>query len=159
MMGTVDAHTYLHVPRARVLAYLNEGLSYAAPGNAKRLELRSHLPATNIEFAKAVFVECELAPGPSWIVRWVPEAGGIYPSFRGRISVGEDPEDDRTILHLSGVYEPPFGTPGAAFDKALGHRLAHATGQELLMDLAGEMRARYAYEQALHAYGTRESPT
>jgi hypothetical protein len=157
-MTTIDARVYLHCPRPKVLAYLSEGLSVAAPGTPRRLELRSHIPSTPIEFAKCVLIECELQDGPSWIVRWTPEPGGIYPVFDGRLSVGEDLEDRRTVLHLHGTYQPPLGTAGAAFDKALGHRLSYETATEFLMDLAAEMRARYAYEQAISAYGSNTSP-
>ncbi|HET9030160.1 MAG TPA: hypothetical protein VFN49_08285 [Candidatus Aquilonibacter sp.] len=154
-MGTVDARISLHCPKRLVLAYLSEGLSAAAPGNPKRLVLRSHLPATHIELAKGVDIECEVEGDFSWRVRWKPEEGGMYPAFTGRLSVGDDPQDGLTILHLRGEYEAPLGEAGVVFDKAFGHRMAHDTAAEFLMDLAGTMRARYAFEQAKALYGSR----
>ncbi len=91
------------------------------------------------------------ANGP-WVVTWEPEPGGVFPTFEGTLTAREH-DKDTTILELDGEYEPPFGSAGTTFDKLLGHRLATDTAQEFLMELAAEMRARYAYEQALSPFG------
>lgn len=158
-MSTVTASVYLHCPLARVHQYLHDAFAAAAE-TPKRLELRAHLIA-DIELSKAVLISyTPLDDAPdAWLVTWEPESGGVFPSFEGRLSARYHAADEKTILDLDGEYEPPLGTAGAAFDKVLGHRLANDTAHEFLMDLAAEMRARYAYEQALTAFGNPPDPS
>jgi hypothetical protein len=52
-----------------------------------------------------------------------PHEGGLYPTFRGTLSVEEE-AGNFCRLDLDGAYTPPLGLAGAAFDAMLGHRIA-----------------------------------
>ncbi len=67
-------------------------------------------------------------------VSWSPKNGGPYPTFSGTLSVGEDAVG-WSRLEIDGTYKPPFGVVGAAFDAALGNRIAQGTAVELLAEL------------------------
>ncbi len=67
-------------------------------------------------------------------VSWSPKKGGPYPSFSGTLSVAEDAVG-WSRLEIDGTYEPPFGVAGAAFDAAVGNRIAQGTAVELLSEL------------------------
>jgi hypothetical protein len=64
-------------------------------------------------------------------VEWKPKDGGPYPVFHGTLSVADEGAGWSRI-DLDGTYQPPFGLAGAAFDAAVGHRIAEATASELL---------------------------
>ena len=67
-------------------------------------------------------------------VSWAPKDGGPYPAFAGTLSVAEDAAGWSRI-EIDGTYSPPFGIAGAAFDAAVGHRIAQGTVTELLAEL------------------------
>jgi hypothetical protein len=67
-------------------------------------------------------------------VSWAPKDGGPYPTFTGTLSVAEDAAG-WSRLEIDGTYSPPFGIAGAAFDAAVGHRIAQGTVTELLAEL------------------------
>ncbi len=67
-------------------------------------------------------------------VRWEPKDGGPYPSFAGTLSVTEE-AFGWSRIEIHGQYHPPLGIAGAAFDAALGHRIAQSTAAELLGEL------------------------
>ena len=67
-------------------------------------------------------------------VSWAPKDGGPYPTFAGTLSVAEDAAGWSRI-EIHGTYSPPFGIAGAAFDAAIGHRIAQGTASELLAEL------------------------
>jgi hypothetical protein len=85
-------------------------------------------------------VEVRLAPKTGYTgyklldVSWAPKDGGPYPVFTGRLTVADDGVGWSRI-DLDGTYKPPFGVLGAAFDAAVGHRIAVATAAELLAQL------------------------
>lgn len=153
-MSSITGSVYLHCPVDRVIAYLREGFAAIASTGPRRQELHTHVPGTGIDFSKAVLISCTPMnddEGGPWLVTWEPEPGGVYPTFEGMLSARAH-DKDSSVLELDGNYTPPFGGAGAVFDKLLGHRLASDTAQEFLMELAAEMRARHAYEQALLAF-------
>ncbi len=84
-------------------------------------------------------VEIRLATKPAYPgyrlldVSWRPKDGGPYPSFEGTLSV-EDEGPGWSRIEINGQYKPPFGVLGAAFDAAVGHRIAEATAAELLAE-------------------------
>ena len=157
MMSTITASVYLHVPLDRVREYLREGLARASQAGAHRIQLFARLPATPVDLSKEVAIESTAGPenveGP-WPIRWRPEPGGTYPSFEGNLSAHRNAHDDKTILELSGSYAPPLGAAGRAFDHILGHKLSDDTAHTFLMNIAAEMRARYAYEEAIREFST-----
>jgi hypothetical protein len=67
-------------------------------------------------------------------VSWTPKDGGPYPSFSGTLSVAED-AIGWSRIEIDGSYRPPFGIAGAAFDAAVGQRIAQATASELLAEI------------------------
>lgn len=156
-MTKLNESLHVQVPYVRARAYLHETLDAAAKNRAPELlTLSAFVPATNLELTKEVRVQYEHGTDPMhfdepWIVRWVPERGGIYPSFDGRIQVCADENYDSSILEISGTYNPPMGAAGRAFDTAIGHTIAATTAQRLLSAIAEEMTARYKSEEAAKA--------
>jgi hypothetical protein len=67
-------------------------------------------------------------------IAWSPHDGGLYPLFRGTLSV-EDVSGNYCRLDLDGGYAPPLGLAGAVFDAVAGHRIAVAAARELLDDI------------------------
>jgi hypothetical protein len=67
-------------------------------------------------------------------VSWAPKDGGPYPTFAGTLSVAED-AIGYSRIEIDGTYKPPFGIAGAAFDAAVGNRIAQGTAAELLAEL------------------------
>ena len=67
-------------------------------------------------------------------VSWSPKDGGPYPTFTGTMSVAEDAVGWSRI-DIDGTYSPPFGIAGAAFDAAVGRRIAQGSIAELLAEL------------------------
>ena len=112
-------------------------------------ELTVPIPGTSRELTKAVNVEYEAPENldDPWRVSWRPEPGGIYPSFEGVLTIVDADNARATILELEGQYEPPLGMAGAAFDAAIGHRIATATANRLLAGIAAEIHDRYAREE------------
>jgi hypothetical protein len=67
-------------------------------------------------------------------IQWAPHEGGLYPVFKGILSV-EETGGNFCRLDLDGSYEPPLGMAGAMFDAVVGHRIAVATSRQLLDDI------------------------
>jgi len=67
-------------------------------------------------------------------VSWTPKDGGPYPSFSGTLSVAQEAVGWSRV-EIDGSYRAPFGLAGAAFDAAIGQRIAQATASELLAEL------------------------
>lgn len=85
-----------------------------------------------------------------WRIHWKPD-GGPYPEFDGELTVRADETYATSQLELKGSYEPPGGTLGAAFDWALGSRIASRTAQALLLRIGGEMESHYQRDEAAKA--------
>ncbi|MBV8197075.1 MAG: hypothetical protein JO263_02990 [Candidatus Eremiobacteraeota bacterium] len=81
-----------------------------------------------------------------WKVHWKPKAGP-YPEFDGELTVRADETYSSSQLELQGSYRPPGGALGAAFDVAVGSRIARATAQALLERLGSAMESRYARDE------------
>lgn len=67
-------------------------------------------------------------------IKWRAHDGGLYPIFRGTLTV-EDEVGKYCRIDLDGSYEPPLGLAGALFDSVLGHRIAVGAARELLADI------------------------
>jgi hypothetical protein len=124
---TTAACPYDEVP-GRLQAYLER--------NDATIALRLPLGDLRVEHD----VEVRLAPKPGYTgyklldVSWTPKPAGAYPAFAGTLSVADEGAGWSRI-ELDGTYKPPFGLLGAAFDAAVGHRIAEATATELLAQL------------------------
>ena len=80
-------------------------------------------------------------------LRFGPEDSALYPHFEGRLSAeAVDPWNAK--LEIEGSYKPPLGAVGAAFDAAVGSRLARASIRRLLRDLADELETAGMFAQA-----------
>jgi hypothetical protein len=148
----------IQCPYLRAKEQLRAALQQAAQsGVPQTLQLSAVLPATNLALAKNVRVTYGPAVDPMhfdepWRVQWAPEAGGIYPSFDGKLTVRADERYESAILELDGEYRPPLGAAGRAFDAALGHKIASDTAQRLLEKLASQMITCYESEEAGKAH-------
>lgn len=156
-MSKLHESLHLQCPYVRAKQQLHDSLSpVAGSGVPQTLELSAVLPATNVELAKSVRVEYAKGADPMHFdepfqVQWTPEAGGIYPSFEGQLTVRADWGYDSSILELDGEYTPPLGAAGRAFDAAYGHAIAAKTAQRLLAQIAAEMTSCYRAEEAAKA--------
>ncbi len=80
--------------------------------------------------------------------RWLPNFQGV---LRFRIATL------KTLVILSGAYQPPFGRSGMLFDRLIGHRLALATCREILHRLAEALEKRWTAEN-ISGHGTTAMP-
>ena len=85
---------------------------------------------------------------PRFAVHWESEEEGPYPIFDGFLSIEAGEDYNVFSLALEGMYKPPGGLAGRAFDAVVGNRIAEQTARELLADIAGTMEARLANEEA-----------
>ncbi|MGP6156380.1 MAG: hypothetical protein ACLPYS_02410 [Vulcanimicrobiaceae bacterium] len=96
------------------------------PGLAIPLSLQRTVVATLAPFR----IPGEVAPRRE--VRWAPLRPGPFPNFRGELTVEPAREGEAFWLGLDGIYEPPIGLIGEAFDVVVGRNIAHATARDLL---------------------------
>ncbi len=83
-----------------------------------------------------------------WEISWEPEVGGIYPTFHGSLSIRASDTYEHSRLELHGKYDPPLGAIGKAFDNVLGKRIAEATGERLIEEIATTIEAQHRSEEA-----------
>jgi len=130
--------------------YLAQSIgSRAASGEAGPLTLSLAVPGGAL--TKDVVVTFGAAVDPMhfdepWHIHWKPQEGP-YPEFDGVLTVRADEDYESSQLELKGSYRPPGGVLGAAFDWALGSRIATATAQTLLARVGAGMEARYAGDE------------
>ena len=80
-------------------------------------------------------------------LRFGPEDSALYPHFDGQLTARAlDPWNAE--IAIEGSYEAPLGVVGAAFDAAVGARLARASIRRLVRDLADEVETAGMFEQA-----------
>lgn len=72
---------------------------------------------------------------------WDPEDQTV-PRFAGTLSASEH-GPGKTTLTLDGVYTPPLGVAGAAFDLVLGRKIGAATAHALLEDIKEFVESDY----------------
>lgn len=115
--------------------------------------LRLRVPLAGAHVSKNVVVMITPSDDPMhmdqpWHVRWTPEGGGPYPDFDGELTVRADEDWNTAQLELRGVYIPPGGALGRAFDRVVGRHIASATAQSLLRSVADTLEARYHEQEA-----------
>lgn len=115
--------------------------------------LTLHLPLAGAGVSKNVVVMMTPGTDPMhmeqpWHVRWSPEGGGPYPDFDGELTVRADEDWNSSLLELRGVYVPPGGAFGLAFDRAVGRHIASATSKSLLEHIASGIERRYREQEA-----------
>ncbi len=140
----------LRCPYHLAQQYLGESIgARAASGEPGPLVLALNVPGG--ELVKEVVVTYGTGTDPMhfdqpWQVRWRPQAGP-YPEFDGELTVRADETYESSLLELKGSYRPPGGALGAAFDWAVGGRIATATAQALLERIGAEMESRYQHDE------------
>ncbi|HEY5339548.1 MAG TPA: hypothetical protein VIK27_00850 [Candidatus Aquilonibacter sp.] len=152
-MSNLYQRRYLNCPYNRARELLASAVQAAATsGDSEVLRLR--LPVSD-EAALSKDVWISFAPGRDpmhfdqpWTVTWEPSGGGLYPAFRGTLTVRADESYHTSMLELSGVYEPPLGAVGAVFDAVVGSRIAHGTARELLRTIGSEIEVNYRSSEA-----------
>lgn len=122
----------------------------AESGQPDRLTLTLSIPGGAL--VKDVIVTFGTAVDPMhfdqpWHIHWKPRAGP-YPEFDGELTVRADETYESSRLELQGSYRPPGGALGAAFDLAVGARIASATARALLDRIGSEMESRYRRDEA-----------
>lgn len=153
-MANINETLYVQCPYVRARQYLEDAVKDAAhSGLPQSLELTALVPATKVEVAKRVRITYAPATDPMhfdepWKVHWAPEAGGIFPSFSGQLTVRADESYRSCILEITGTYTPPLGAAGRIFDVAIGNTIAAATAQRLLEQIAADMIQRRKVEEA-----------
>lgn len=60
----------------------------------------------------------------------------MFPTFSGTLSVEDGP---RTVLRLSGAYEPPLGAAGRFGDGLIGHRIARRSLEDFVERVAARI--------------------
>jgi hypothetical protein len=147
-MSQISERRVVACPYHLAQRYLAEmvGSKVASPAP---LALTLALPGA--ELVKEVTVTYGAAIDPMhfdqpWTVHWKPNAGP-YPEFDGELTVRADETYSSSLLELQGSYRPPGGIAGAAFDAAVGNRIASATAQALLDRLGREMESRYRRDE------------
>jgi hypothetical protein len=76
-------------------------------------------------------------------LRWraTGRSGGLFPTLDGDLTLAPA-GGQASLLGLTGVYRPPFGPVGAALDDVLLNRVAAATVQAFLRELADTIARR-----------------
>jgi hypothetical protein len=163
-----------HAAKDYIARYFDSKRSagHSGPSDPIRLALRApvNLPALQTEIVLQRDVVATVAPLDDaggnlarMSVEWEPAGGGPFPRFRGTLVASNDEGYESFSLVLDGAYEPPLGASGAAFDAALGHRIAIATARNLLSEVRDGIEKAYAAseyskqlkrDEELHSRGT-----
>lgn len=150
-MSELFENRYVRCPYHLAQLYLAQAVDrLAATGRPDRLTLTLSVPGG--ELTKNVIVTFRAGVDPMhfdqpWQLHWYPESGP-YPEFDGEMTVRADETYEAARLELRGSYRPPGGALGAAFDWAVGGKIAAATAGALLERVASQMEARYAADEA-----------
>ncbi len=138
---------FVKCPYNLAQGYLADDMkSRAATGAAVTIMLRAPIGSTDLTKDVVVTIGAGIDPmhfDQPWKIHWTPKGGGPYPDFDGELTVRADETYSSAILELRGTYRPPAGPLGAAFDHVVGQRIATATAQALLGELARGMETRY----------------
>jgi hypothetical protein len=70
------------------------------------------------------------------VVRWT-SGFALLPDFRGTIRFR--PQQGETLVTIAGTYKPPFGRPGAIFDRLIGKWIATSTISDLLRRITSSL--------------------
>lgn len=154
MTTTIYERQLTNVPYVRARAYLKDSVEGVIRNTGvARLPLKASLPLLKGAIEKDVLVSYRRGVDPlrfdePWGIHWTPEGGGPYPDFKGELTVRADESYRRAVLELRGVYMPPLGTFGHAFDLVLGAKIASRTARALLQEIAGEMERYFAQDES-----------
>lgn len=146
-MSEVYEHRVVACPYKIAREYLAGDMKERAQTQTP-ITLTLRAPLAGADVTKNVLVTFARSTDPMhfdepWSVHWTPEDGGPYPDFSGELTVRADEDYTTAILELCGEYKPPGGLLGAAFDRALGAKIASATAKSLLAEIAAGMEGRF----------------
>lgn len=151
-MTEIEIRRQVACPYTRAKELLRDRLQPLADSGqsvAQRLSLAFH----DRDLGKEVSMRFAVAHDPMhfdqpWEISWEPEVGGIYPTFHGSLSIRASDTYEHSRLELHGKYDPPLGAIGKAFDNVLGKRIAEATGERLIEEIATTIEAQHRSEEA-----------
>jgi hypothetical protein len=154
-MTDVVEHTHAACPMHRAPALLTaylRGLEEAGDGLA-RISLEVPLPGgagSIVERVQARFGPLIDTPvhAHTASIEWWPGEGRPFPSFHGTLAIEAAEDYDSCRLTVKGVYQPPLGKLGAAFDSVVGKRIAQVTLKTLLDHVRGALEAAHQSETA-----------
>jgi hypothetical protein len=88
-------------------------------------------------------------PATKIALEWQAEnSPGMFPSMKATLVIFPLTSTE-TQLELDGTYAPPLGPLGKAFDAAVGHRLAEASIQRFIQEVAGWLREELTTASAI----------
>src|SRR5271168_2981779 len=151
MMSEMNERYFVKCPYNLAKRYLADHLSERV-NTSRPSVLTLHAPLAGGDVEQDVLVTFAGGTDPMhfdqpWQVHWTPAHGGPYPDFDGELTVRNDEDYTSAVLELVGKYEPPGGSLGKAFDHLVGSRIASATAQALLAEIATSMEARYVSDE------------
>jgi hypothetical protein len=158
-MSTIKQQTSVHCPLHQAADRLAEVFRKHGDASGENARLTmwvdARIPGTptalRLERSVGVTIQREIRVGemvPTYVVRWEPSEPGPFPTFEGTLSVHGEDDYNSFTLAIEGAYEPPGGVVGAAFDGIIGARVAGACARNLLAQIAGEIEAAFAKDEA-----------
>jgi len=164
-MSKISERIYVRCPFGKAPSFLNYYLDeLAATGGAGGSVVRLVVPVSDLglgipggaELSRDVIahfvpVDDDTFGIQQTAVDWEPEGGGPFPKFAGFLTIETDEDYGTCSLLLEGEYEPPLGPVGAAFDAAVGHRIATVTARELLKTVRRRLEVEYLTSQRAEA--------
>ncbi len=142
-MATLSHTQKVACPPMLAAIYLEQRLApIADSGEPEILRLAVPIPGLKLEPSTEVAFTAAITKN-GWSIGWSVPNSEAFPVFRGLLAIARE-NDHRCELVLSGSYEPPFGMAGAAFDAVVGSRMADATAQALLEELAATIERGYS---------------
>lgn len=136
-MPGIHVFTGLRCPSNKAAALIQAYLREKSSSGALTATIELNVPVGDLKLEHDVVATVTPNPGyPGYEIldiHWEPRGGGPFPSFTGKLSLEDEGPFSR--LNLDGDYRPPLGAAGAAFDAVVGHRIAEATGNDLLEHL------------------------
>lgn len=113
---------------------------------ALKVEIGGLQVSSPVDIEVGAPVEDDLGPSHSrqlrLPIRWkAAEHPGLFPVMQAELWV-YPLTGTETQLDFRGEYDPPLGVVGAAIDAAVGHRIAEASVNRLIAELARYLRAR-----------------
>ena len=158
-MTSIQERVYVSCPFGKAPSFLNYYLDRLGKASGDGAVLRLTVPLAEFGIPSGLSVHRDVVahfePPDEKVyglsrtpVRWQPEDGGPFPTFAGVITVEQDERYGSCALVLEGSYEPPLGAVGAAFDVAMGRRIAKRTSRELLRKLRKELEQDWSAAQS-----------
>lgn len=144
-MSTVHEVVTVLCPFERVpLAAANFLRSLPAEDGVPIIPIRVVVGDLTVERSADLFLKHARAyPGYEIMdIRFRPHDGGLYPEFRGTLSV-EEGGPGFSRLDLDGAYEPPLGIAGAMLDAIALHHIAVLACRAVLETLKDGFQASF----------------